>query len=185
MTDLSRFTPGEVIAVTDKWGDYTFEAPAVFLGVDRGLAVVAWPTGPVNNPFLIDHGERPYLRRATWEPRRIRKARVTGTYAEYEARLAAERAEKARKKARGRRPRRPQEGGVAVPVRGARPLPRGVQLHLRFGRRGQDLRRPGRHRGRRRRHRQSGRGGGWRHDRAARHHRAGRRLVPTSATSST
>lgn len=94
MTDLSRFTPGEVIAVTDKWGDYTFEAPAVFLGVDRGLAVVAWPTGPVNNPFLIDHGERPYLRRATWEPRRIRKARVTGTYAEYEARLAAERAEK-------------------------------------------------------------------------------------------
>ena len=94
--DLTTFTPGEVIAVAEKWSDtYTYEAPAVFLGIDRGLAVVAWPTGPINNPFLFDDGEQPYLRRATWEPRRIRRTRITGTYAEYEARLAAERAEKA------------------------------------------------------------------------------------------
>jgi hypothetical protein len=100
MTDLSTFTPGEVIAVAEKWSDtYTYEAPAVFLGIDRGLAVVAWPTGPINNPFLFDGDEQPYLRRATWEPRRIRKTRITGTYADYKARLAAERDEDARKKA--------------------------------------------------------------------------------------
>lgn len=98
--DLTTFTPGEVIAVAEKWSDtYTYEAPAVFLGIDRGLAVVAWPTGPINNPFLFDDGEQPYLRRTTWEPRRIRRTRITGTYADYKARLAAERDEEARKKA--------------------------------------------------------------------------------------
>lgn len=99
MTDLTRFTPGEVLAIDDHWGGRTFAKAVVFLGIDRGLAVVAEST--VNAPFYTDphDGSRPHLRRATWKPRRVRASTVQGTWAEYEAEVAAERAEAARKKA--------------------------------------------------------------------------------------
>lgn len=100
MTDLSRFTPGEVLAIDDRWGDMVFAKAVVFCGVDRGLAVVA--EADVNAPFYTDphDGSRPHLHRATWTPRRVRRSTIRGTWAEEEARRAAERnAEVARRAA--------------------------------------------------------------------------------------
>ena len=90
-TDLTRFTPGEVLAIDDKWGDLTFAKAVVFCGIDRGLAVIA--EADVNAPFNTDplDGSRPHLRRATWKPRRVRASTIRGTWAEEEAQRAAER----------------------------------------------------------------------------------------------
>ena len=98
-TDLTRFTPGEVLAIDDKWGGRTFSKAVVFVGIDRGLAVVA-EAGNYVNPFWRDaDGTYPHLRRSEWKPRRVRASTVQGTWAEHEAEVAAERAEAARKKA--------------------------------------------------------------------------------------
>lgn len=99
MTDLSRFTPGEVLAIDDRWSGRTFAKAVVFVGIDRGLAVVAECTNYVNPLWRDIDGDRPHLRRATWKPRRVRASTVQGTWAEHEAELAAERAELARKRA--------------------------------------------------------------------------------------
>lgn len=98
-TDLTSFTPGEVLAIDDKWGNVTLSKAVVFLGIDRGLAAVA--EADVNAPFYTDphDGSRPHLRRAKWKPRRVRASTIQGTWAEHEAEVAAERAEAARKKA--------------------------------------------------------------------------------------
>jgi hypothetical protein len=99
MTDLTRFTPGEVLAIDDKWGGRTFAKAVVFVGIDRGYAVVAEDTNSVN-PFWLDaDGTYPHLRRAKWKPRRVRASTVQGTWAEEVAKVAAERAEAARAKA--------------------------------------------------------------------------------------
>lgn len=90
-TDLTRFTPGEVLAIDDKWGGRTFSKAVVFVGIDRGLAVVA-EAGNYVNPFWRDaDGTYPHLRRSEWKPRRVRASTVQGTWAEHEAEVAAER----------------------------------------------------------------------------------------------
>ena len=90
MSDLSRYPPGEVVAHKDPDTD-NYRLPAVFVGVDRGYAVVAVAANYVN-PFWRDvDGEQPNLRRTSWKPRRVRAATVLSTYAEWEAQIAAER----------------------------------------------------------------------------------------------
>lgn len=92
MTDLTRFTPGEVLAIDDKWGGRTFAKAVVFLGIDRGLAAVADCTNYVNPMWRDIDGDLPHLRQAEWKPRRVRATTVQGTWAEHEADRAAERA---------------------------------------------------------------------------------------------
>jgi hypothetical protein len=91
-TDLTRFTPGEVLAIDDRWDGRVFAKAVVFLGIDRGLAVVAECTNYVNPLWTDIDGDRPHLRRAEWKPRRVRASTVQGTWAEHEAEVAAERA---------------------------------------------------------------------------------------------
>jgi len=101
MVNLKDFTPGEVIEVNQKWGGTTIGRPAVFVGVDRGLAVVGMVDG-TGNPFWVDPvtGEQPMLTRARWQPKRVRATTIVGTWIERQNRLAAEaNAEAARRKA--------------------------------------------------------------------------------------
>ncbi|MFZ4431626.1 MAG: hypothetical protein ACOYOQ_00365 [Microthrixaceae bacterium] len=88
--ELAGLDPGTrvVVARNDSWG--TFKRDAVFLGVDRGLAVLAEPN--TNNPFWVDvDGNQPSLRNTTWKPRRARAASIQ-LRSEYDAEVAEARA---------------------------------------------------------------------------------------------